>query len=152
VPTSLFWSSLRKCDPLALVDTLRPYIDPRVNDFPCLDCPSFSTIHLDTTPKGAGDFQHGLHGNISPARPHGEFRASGISTFDAPKEVFEVCPSRTRLVTSPPRAAYCDLGIAAPRRTGRSRDSQRESPVSSRFPFRVTSLSRSPIRTRRYSL
>jgi hypothetical protein len=57
-----------------------------------------------------------------------------------------------RLVTSPPRAAYCDLGIAAPRRTGRSRSSQRESPVSSRFPFRVTSLFRSPITTCRYCL
>jgi len=58
-----------------------------------------------------------------------------------------------RLVTSPPRAwLFADLGIAAQRRTGRSRSSQRESVVRLEFPFRVTSLSCSPIRTRRYTL
>ena len=41
-------------------------------------------------------------------------------------------------MTSPPRAQYFDFGIGAQRRTGRSRSSQRENVLRSKFPFRVT--------------
>ena len=56
-------------------------------------------------------------------------------------------------VTNPPRPwLFDDLGIAAQRRTRRSRSFQRESIVKFEFPFRVTYLYCSLVITRSYRL